>query len=84
MRSNSGPGKTASGSLDRYDTLPRFVRRYLANANHNWSPDQCHAALVKLDGECEDLVDHLRNLEYRMRADHYAILASGKPYPKSP
>jgi hypothetical protein len=58
------------------------VRRYLANANHNWSPDQCREALVKLDGECDDLIDHLRSLEYRMRADHYAILASGKPYPK--
>lgn len=77
---NSGTKVTVKGSLKTFDKLPKHIREKLARANHNWSPEECEDFLL-WEGATA-LSEHITEAEQAMAAAHYAVLASGKPYPK--
>jgi hypothetical protein len=66
--------------MSTYDELPKHIRQKLANANVNWSPEETRDILL-WEGSAW-LTAFLRDAEQEMADRHYAILASGKPYPK--
>lgn len=80
MASNTGPGARTKGSIFVYDELPPQIRQKLANANHNWSPEE---TLDALNWEGAAFVREAIDASEKAEADrHYAILASGQPYPR--
>lgn len=78
--SNSVAHKSVKGSIATYDRLPKHIRQKLARANHDWSPEECQDFLM-WEGAAA-LSEHITEAEAAMAAAHYAILESGKPYPK--
>lgn len=79
-RGNTTGRVLVKGSLATYDKLPKSVRQKLANANHDWSPEECEEMLW-LDSPAY-VIDFLTRADQAMTNRHYAILASGQPYPK--
>lgn len=66
--------------MEVFDKLPKHVREKLANANHNWCPEETRQVLF-WEGTAY-VNDCITGADHDAAAAHYAILASGKPYPR--
>jgi hypothetical protein len=77
---NSGTSVVCRGSIATYDELPKHIRHKLANANHNWSPEETSDMLL-WEGSAATSA-HIAAADAALAERHYAILASGRPYPR--
>lgn len=80
VRNNTSTRVVVEGTMSTYDALPKHIRQKLANANVNWSPEETRD-ILHWEGSAW-LTAFLRDAEQEMSDRHYAILASGQPYPR--